>query len=135
MAVSEGKRAVSEVAASSLARSPVALVCGYLFGSHAAGQSRADSDVDIAVLPHSDVDGGFMALTPLRGLLERHLAREVDLIDLREATPELVHYILRDGILLLDNDPPRRVAFEVASRNAYFDVLPYLKEYRRGPRA
>lgn len=75
-----------------------------------------------------------MALTPLRGCLERNLGRAVDLVDLRGASPELIHYVLRDGMLLLDDEPSRRVAFEVRSRNAYFDVLPYLEGYRRGRR-
>jgi predicted nucleotidyltransferase len=133
MAGSESDQGITEGVASLLASSPIPLVCGYLFGSYATCQARDDSDVDIAVLPTSDVSTGFMALTPLQGCLERNLGRAVDLVDLRQATPELIHYILRDGVLLRDNDPPRRVAFEVSSRNAYFDVLPYLEEYRRGP--
>ena len=39
---------------------------------------------------------------------------------------------MRDGQLLFDRDPAARVRFEVAARNAYFDILPMLERYRRG---
>ena len=38
---------------------------------------------------------------------------------------------MRDGKLLLDRDENRRIAFEVRARNEYFDLLPYLDQYRR----
>lgn len=108
------------------------VVCAYLFGSQARGEADVDSDVDIAVLPAEHVDGGvFGTATRIRGELERLLGREVEVIDLREASPDLVHRILRDGHLLVDRDTDQRVHFEVYARNLYFDVLPYLREYRR----
>ncbi len=39
--------------------------------------------------------------------------------------------MLRDGILVVDRDPSRRIEFEVRRRNEYFDLLPVLREYRR----
>jgi hypothetical protein len=42
-----------------------------------------------------------------------------------------VHRVLRDGVLLLDHDRSARIAFEVRSRNEYFDLLPILERYRR----
>ena len=44
---------------------------------------------------------------------------------------DLIHRVLRDGVLLVDRNPNRRIAFEVRARNDYFDLLPYLTEYRR----
>lgn len=58
---------------------------------------------------------------------------EVDLVVLNAASPDLVHRVLRDGILLLERDRPARIAFEVRARNAYFDLQPVLARYRRGP--
>ena len=55
----------------------------------------------------------------------------VDLVVLDSAPVDLVHRVLRDGRLLYDDDPSMRVRFEVRSRNQYFDLLPYLREYRR----
>lgn len=108
------------------------VVCAYLFGSQARGDAHADSDVDVAVLLPEDVDRGpFGVPGRIRGELERLLRRRVEVIDLRAASPDLIHRILRDGHLLVDRDPDGRVRFEVHARNLYFDVLPYLQEYRR----
>jgi len=50
---------------------------------------------------------------------------------LNRAPVDLVHRVLRDGILLLDRDPSGRIRFEVRARNEYFDLLPHLRRYRR----
>lgn len=112
------------------------LICAYLYGSHARSQASADSDIDLAVMLASQSDTGLVGpLSRLRGELERALNREVDLVDLRKAPPDLVHRILRDGHLIVDREPDQRIAFEVQARNAYFDLLPYLHEYRSGQAA
>ena len=106
-------------------------VCAYLFGSRARDDCRQDSDADIAVLyavdPPRTLSGmGF----ELQDKLEHALRLPVDLIVLNHARPELIHSILQDGQLLYDDAPSIRVAFEVKARREYFDVLPYLREYR-----
>lgn len=110
------------------------LVCAYLFGSAARGEDRPGSDVDVAVLFRDD---------PPRTLAGLHLdladrltgalgGRRVDLVVLNRAPVDLVHGVLRDGVLLLDRDRSRRIRFEVRARNEYFDLLPHLRRYRRG---
>jgi len=39
--------------------------------------------------------------------------------------------VLRDGRLLLDRDPSTRIRFETSARREYFDLLPYVRRYRR----
>jgi hypothetical protein len=51
---------------------------------------------------------------------------------MNEAPVDLVHRVLRDGILVCESDRNARVSFEVRSRNEYFDLLPYLRRYRSG---
>lgn len=110
-------------------------MCAYLFGSRARGTAHATSDVDLAVL----LRPGDAAADPLGlelgGRLERVIGPGVDLVVLNGAPPDLVHRVLRDGIIVLDRDPDARVRFEVAARNAYFDIKPHLDRYRRGPGA
>lgn len=112
----------------------VPVVCAYLFGSYARAEQGPDSDVDLAVLFLKNVDSGGVVgpATTLRGDLERLIRREVDLVDMRKAPVDLIHRILRDGRLLLDRDPTERIRFEVDARNRYFDLVPYLRQYRRG---
>ena len=63
--------------------------------------------------------------------LQKALRAPVDLVVLNRASPDLIHRILRDGILVCEFDCAARVRFEVDARRRYFDLLPYLREYRR----
>lgn len=103
------------------------LVAVYLFGTAARGVLRDESDVDVAVLFAEDPP------RTLRGLhlgwaqdLSESLGRPVDLVILNFADADLAHHV-RGGRLVLDHDPAARVAWEVASMNRYFDLLPYLR--------
>jgi predicted nucleotidyltransferase len=104
----------------------------YLFGSVARGEASADSDVDVAVLYGKPVEPGLAGLKlALAGDLEERLGRRVDLVVLDHQSPDFIHRVLRDGVLVLENDRSVRIRFEVTARNEYFDVLPTLRLYRR----
>jgi predicted nucleotidyltransferase len=110
------------------------IVCAYLFGSVARGEQTASSDVDIAVLFDPPPPPRLLGpMATLSGQMEAVCGVKVDLVMLNDAAPDLVHRVLRDGILLCERNPARRIRFETAARSAYFDLQPYLEEYRRGP--
>lgn len=104
----------------------------WVFGSVARGTARATSDVDIGVL-HAGARPSTLEAAPfdLEADLERLLGLPVQVVDVSKAPADLVHRILRDGILVFEGDRGRRVGFEVGARNEYFDLLPYLQRYRR----
>ena len=107
----------------------------YLFGSVARGESRPGSDLDVAVLLEPAPErGAYESLRlDLRAELESRLGQEIDFVVLNHAPPDLVHRVLRDAVLVIEPDPLARVRFEVRARNEYWDLKPYLDEYRRAP--
>lgn len=110
------------------------LAAAYLFGSIARGDDRPGSDVDVAVLFEDDPPPRLEGLpVDLHDALQTAAGRRLDLVVLNGAPPDLGHRILRDGRLILDRNPSRRIAFEVRTRNAYFDLLPVLRRYRQQP--
>jgi len=108
----------------------------YLFGSEGRGTARPGSDVDVAILfaekPPGTLDSPNFTL---EGDLERFLGRRVQLVVLNSAPVDLVHRILRDGRILFEANRSARIAFEVKARNEYFDLLPFLRRYRKLERA
>ncbi len=112
------------------ARAPE-VIAVYLFGSEARGRATPRSDIDLGVLFGREVGDGLDAEDRrLEDDLVRDLGREVDLIALDTAPPDLVHRVMRDGIILHESDRAARIRFEVKARNEYWDLLPILEQYR-----
>lgn len=65
-----------------------------LFGSEARGTAGPGSDVDIAV------DAPGVDILDLMALLAEALEREVDVVDLEEATIPLLERLVREGIVV-----------------------------------
>lgn len=106
----------------------------YLFGSVARDEARVSSDIDVAVLlrktPPPTLDGLGASLR-IQDNAEAKLRQPVDVVVLNTAPIDLIHRVLRDGVILLDRDSPQRVRFEARSCLAYLDFLPVLRLYRR----
>jgi predicted nucleotidyltransferase len=115
---------------------PGDVVAAWLFGSVARGEAGPSSDVDVALLTEGPRPHTFAALPlTLEADLAQRLGRCVDVVLMRAAPVDLVHRIMRDGVLLLDRDPSVRIAFEVDARNRYFDMVPGGQRYRSAERA
>lgn len=112
------------------------VAAAWLFGSVARDAARAGSDVDVAILTDDPSVRGLDALRlGLEGELERALGIPTQLVVLDRAPADLAHRVLRDGVLLCEPDRSARIRFEVRTRNEYWDLLPYLEEYRRARRS
>jgi len=115
------------------------LAAVYVFGSAARGSATPISDIDVAVLPVADLKserrGGL--LRALTTDLERALpGRRVQVSFLDELPIAVRGRVVTEGILVIDRDPPRRVAAEVKARMLYHDFLPFERQgTREGLRA
>lgn len=117
-------------------RHPEGLVAVYLYGSHARGTAGPRSDVDLGVL-FEETPPSVLGGPPdrLADEIERELRLPVEVVVLDKAPADLVHRLLRDGVLVLETDRSARIRFEVARRREYLDLLPVLQEYRRPRKA
>jgi predicted nucleotidyltransferase len=115
-----------------LATAPAGYEAVYMFGSQARGTAGPKSDVDLAFW-QSKPSGADLADQPFDYAAELSLAlgKEVELVELNRAPPDLVHRVMRDGKLLLERDRSARIAREVRARREYLDLLPVLRRYRK----
>jgi predicted nucleotidyltransferase len=102
------------------------LVAVYRFGSTVYGLPHAESDVDVAVLASRPVPLETWFATVER--LAETLEREVDLLDLRLASPVLSLQVITRGRVLFERDGVARVGFEGRVLGEYAR----LNEQRRG---
>jgi hypothetical protein len=77
-----------------LAEHPVRI---FLFGSHATGRARSSSDVDIAVLPETELPTGL--LSQVREDLEMsNVLYNVDLVDISKTDEAFRQRVLAEGV-------------------------------------
>lgn len=82
----------------------------YLFGSAARDQMHPASDIDIAVLGERPQDPA--ALWEIAQTLARQAGRDVDLVDLRQASTVLRMQVIGHGRRLFCSNPAQCEAFE-----------------------
>ncbi|MBF7083418.1 nucleotidyltransferase domain-containing protein [Desulfallas sp. Bu1-1] len=108
------------------------IVTVYLFGSHARGNNRCTSDIDLAVLLDQNISPGKYfekKLHLLAQATETLKTDEVDLVILNEAPVSLAYQIIRDGRVLYQKKGAKgqRVAFQTLTCDRYFDFQPTAK--------
>ncbi|HPB82499.1 MAG TPA: nucleotidyltransferase domain-containing protein [Spirochaetota bacterium] len=105
----------------------------YIFGSAAKGNLSAKSDLDIAVLFSGDQAENADRLD-MMARLSAAAGRDVDLVILNDATPNLFHEILSTGKLVLENNRKYRIHCEVKNRKYYEDYRHIHSIYMQGMR-
>jgi predicted nucleotidyltransferase len=100
-----------------------------LFGSAAAGATRADSDLDVAILPGP---GGLDAAgeAALRARLTRAGRADVDLVRLDEVSSTLLRWqIATTGVALFEAQPGAFARFRADAAAEYVDFAPALAHH------
>lgn len=88
-----------------------------VFGSTAKGTDRVDSDLDIAYLSDQTIEkyDRFMLSQELAALINK----DVDLVDLNQATTVFATQIIQSGKTILCKDDKRRMEFEMKTLKMY----------------
>jgi predicted nucleotidyltransferase len=94
----------------------------YLFGSQARGDACATSDIDVAVW--TDPPMPLTALGALAERLSQAAGGQIDLVDLRHASPLLCRQVVAEGEPLLVRDALQKLDFELDAVRRYEDTRP-----------
>ena len=123
---------IREAAPAVLARFPVEIA--YVYGSVARGTVLDTSDADVALLLSDGAPTD--AYQRLKLELEIQAALEdasgfnpVDARSINHAPIMVQGAVVTEGELVYERDKERRVAFEVATRQRYFDFAPHARRY------
>lgn len=110
------------------------VVSAYLFGSVAEGRTHRQSDIDVAVLldrsAYPRTRDRFDARLRLIGRLQAELRREVDLVILNDAPPQLGRHIISAGRPLFVSDREADHAYTRVTLSRAADLEPFLRRMR-----
>lgn len=105
------------------------VVAAYLYGSYARGEEHEGSDVDVAVyFENYDIDKLLRVGRRMRE--EADVSREIDVRALNRSDPMFSFEVIREGELVYEADPAKRVDVEQAIERRYHDMKPLVEEYR-----
>lgn len=107
------------------------VVAAIVFGSAARGEARPDSDIDVGVLLTRDAArqgvNRSQLIADIMGLLGQN---NVDVVILNEASPLLLHRVIRDGHVVHTADSEALAEFTIRAIQLYEDTKP-LRELER----
>ncbi|MBI5346703.1 MAG: nucleotidyltransferase domain-containing protein [Chlamydiae bacterium] len=98
----------------------------YLFGSFASNTQRQDSDLDLAILSDEKIDK--IKLWELAQKIAVKIQRDVDLIDLKNASTVFQFQIFNEGKLIFCTDQIKLDFFINTTDALYLDLNEWRKE-------
>jgi len=104
------------------------IVFAYLHGSFQEGLPFRDIDLAVFItdnLPKEQLDYELK----LEEKIEHIIKLPIDLKVINNAPPTFCYMVIKKGHGLLVRDDSKRVEFEVATLNRYFDILPFRQRY------
>ncbi len=132
METREAKRKVLEIAPCVFKDSRI--LFAYLYGSYAVDQAHAFSDLDVGIYVSSSAAKNRLDLEMSLSLeIDKHLAMglQSDVRTMNFLPLSFVGTIVTEGLLIFCRDDTQRIEYETIVRSAYFDFLPFLRNYQR----
>jgi uncharacterized protein len=127
--IPHSKRAsVADRITSRLSRGFPEISAAYIFGSFAGQESFGDIDVGI-FLRGAGLPQPLAFELALENALEKVIRLPFDVRVLNSAPLSFQHHVIKNGLLILDQDPNRRAAFEGNVSKQYFDFSRFRKRY------
>lgn len=108
------------------------LLFAYLYGSYASNSILRESDIDVAVyLKPSDMKEYLKKGKELAANLTTELHNDKIDLQILNVLPLLLQYnILKEGKAIFVRDELERIDFETQVMNKFFELKPYLDEYK-----
>ena len=92
----------------------------YIFGSYANDKTHKESDIDIAFLSEKKFERYDIFMKAQE--ISSKVNKEIDLIDLKESSTVFQNEVIRNGIVILDNNIIERQKFEVLVLKKYMEL-------------
>ncbi len=89
----------------------------YVFGSFATGETRADSDLDVAILQLDAMSVD--AVLALKSYISQTFRRDSDIVDLLRADTVIAAQVVVTGVEILSIEPRKLAEFETMALSRY----------------
>jgi uncharacterized protein len=110
------------------------VLAAFLFGSHAAGKARGDSDIDVAILlaePSAPTSRKATLWRLIQALGCELPAERVDLVLLNDAPPKLAFHVLKHGRVATVRDAVALHRLRVRTYSLHADYEPIERFFRK----
>lgn len=101
----------------------------YLFGSYARKTTSPLSDIDIAVHLKKGADLSERKIEMLTLISKTIKNDKIDLVILNEASPSIIHSVIKTGILLFSRDEEKRISFITKNLKEFLDMEYHRKKF------
>lgn len=109
-------------------QNPVVMLV-YLYGSQAKGESKEDSDIDLAILvDEAKADSLEVQLKAISDL-GRISYKEIEVQNLHAVDISFAHRVITEGKLIHSKNIKDKVEYETYVLRQYFDLKPLLDEF------
>ena len=103
------------------------IYAAYVYGSFITG--RPFADIDLGIYLRRETENVLEYETQFENILEKRVKFTIDIRVLNNAPLSFLQNVIRNGLVIVDNDPNRRSDFESYVLKKYFDFARFRRRY------